>query len=118
MTDIRLKRAYDEASPEDGQRLLVDRLWPRGLSREKAHLGAWLKEVAPSTELRKWFNHEVERWDEFQRRYRAELDANAEGMNALEQWVAKGPVTLVYSARDPQHNQAVVLKAYLQERLK
>lgn len=111
--NIHLKRAYTAAAPDDGTRILVDRLWPRGVSKEKAALDDWEKELAPSTELRKWFNHDPARWMEFQRRYRAEL---ADQQPTLEQIRAKakqGAVTLVYGARDQIHNEAVALRAVL-----
>jgi DNA-3-methyladenine glycosylase len=112
---IQTKRVYDEPAAGDGYRVLVDRLWPRGLSKEKASVDLWLKEVAPTTELRKWFGHEDERYEEFRRRYREELGANpaAEELTAL---IAEhDPVSLLYSAKNP-HNQAAVLLEYLQER--
>lgn len=106
--DVRIKRAYEPASVEDGQRVLVDRLWPRGISKDKAKLDDWLKEVAPSAELRKWFDHKPERWAEFKRRYRSELDTNP-AMAELRAFAKKGRLTLVYGARDEAHNDAVVL---------
>ena len=108
-----LKRAYEAASPDDGQRVLVDRLWPRGLSKEKAATDLWLKEIAPSRTLRQWFGHEPARWREFQLRYRAELDANGEVVGQLKEVIQAGRTTLVYGARDEVHNDAVVLAAYL-----
>ncbi len=110
---IVLKRAYDPAAPEDGQRVLVDRLWPRGVSKEKAAIDLWLKEIAPSTALRQWFGHEPDRWEEFRRRYHAELDANAEVVGQLRDVIRTGKTTLVYGAKDEAHNDAVVLAAYL-----
>jgi uncharacterized protein YeaO (DUF488 family) len=110
---IPLKRVYDEPSKEDGTRILVDRLWPRGLSKEKAHVDLWLKEVAPSNELRKWFAHDPAKWPEFKTRYKAELKQNAEQLALLKQAVAKGPATLLYGARDTEHNEAVVLQELL-----
>lgn len=115
---IHLKRAYDPPAPGDGRRFLVERLWPRGVKKEALELDAWLKDVAPSTELRKWYSHEVARWDEFRRRYRGELDANNEALAPLVDAARRGAVTLVYGAHDEQHNSAVVLRDYLQERLK
>lgn len=111
-----LKRAYDPATRTDGERVLVDRLWPRGLSRDAARIDLWLKAVAPSTELRKWFGHDPERWPEFRKRYRAELTKDpesAEALRALRALCRKGKVTLVYGARDEAHNQAVVLRQVL-----
>jgi len=106
---LRLKRVYDPAEPGDGCRVLVDRLWPRGLSKEKARVDYWLKELAPSDELRRWFGHDPERWAEFRERYQGELAANAAGLDELRQLAAREPVTLLYAARDDQHNNAVVL---------
>ena len=108
-----LKRAYEPAAPDDGQRVLVDRLWPRGVSKEKAAIDLWLKEIAPSTALRQWFGHDPARWEEFQSRYRAELDANGEVVGQLRDVIRAGKTTLVYGARDEVHNDAVVLAAYL-----
>ncbi|MCC7328868.1 MAG: DUF488 domain-containing protein [Gammaproteobacteria bacterium] len=109
---IRLKRAYEAPARSDGQRILVDRLWPRGLTRDKAAVDHWIKEVAPSSELRKWFGHDPERWPEFRRRYRAELKKNP-ALAELRALARKGSITLLYSAKDEQHNQAVVLKQVL-----
>jgi uncharacterized protein YeaO (DUF488 family) len=114
--DIRIKRVYEEPSDEDGTRILVDRLWPRGLTKEKAKVDLWLKDVAPSTELRKWFAHDPAKWTEFQTRYREELKKNKEPLSLLEQEAAKGTATLVYGARDEQHNEAVVLQKLLKPR--
>ena len=111
-----LKRAYEAASTDDGQRVLVDRLWPRGVSKEKAAIDLWLKEIAPSTALRQWFGHDPKRWDEFRQRYRAELDANSEAVQQLRDVIRKGRTTLVYGARDEAHNDAVVLADYIGER--
>lgn len=110
--DIQIKRAYVPASSEDGTRVLVDRLWPRGVSKQKLQ-AAWLKDVAPSGELRTWFGHRPERWAEFQRRYRDELDANPEAVAQLRRLLDHGRLTLVYGARDELHNDAVVLRDYL-----
>lgn len=101
--------------PEDGFRILVDRLWPRGLARESAHIDLWLKEVAPSTELRKWFAHDPAKWTEFQKRYVEELGGVPAEIERLAGHVRRGTVTLVYGAKDEQHNQAVVLKEYLEK---
>ena len=110
---ITLKRAYDPLSRADGTRVLVERLWPRGVSKAKLHLDAWLKDVAPSTELRKWFSHDPAKWPEFQRRYVRELDANPQAWQPLADAAAHGEVTLLYSSRDRVHNNAVVLHDYL-----
>ncbi len=107
---IKIKRVYENAVKADGTRILVDRLWPRGLSTEKVAIDFWLKEIAPSTQLRKWFNHEAEKWPEFKLRYEAELKANPEAVKQLEAAIKKGTVTLVYSAKDEKHNQAVALQ--------
>jgi uncharacterized protein YeaO (DUF488 family) len=110
--DIRVKRAYLPAEEEDGTRILVDRLWPRGVSREKL-AAEWLKDVAPSTALRKWFHETPEHWEEFQRRYREELDANPEAVAQLRPYLARGRVTFVYGVRDEEHNHAVLLRDYI-----
>ncbi|MGD9617249.1 MAG: DUF488 domain-containing protein [Alphaproteobacteria bacterium] len=110
---IRIKRAYDPPSPEDGVRVLVDRLWPRGLRKADAAIDRWLKNIAPSTELRRWFGHDPSRWDEFRRRYRHELSAHPELLCELRELARNGVVTLVYSARDEHHNDAVVLRDVL-----
>ncbi|RLP26656.1 DUF488 domain-containing protein [Mesorhizobium sp. YM1C-6-2] len=110
---VAIKRVYEPAADDDGRRILVDRLWPRGLTKEKAAVDLWLKEVAPSDELRKWFGHDPKKWGEFQRRYRAELDSNEEAVQTLKQAIGKGPATLVYGAHDEQHNQAVALRDWL-----
>ncbi len=114
---IRLKRAYEPASPNDGQRILVERLWPRGVSKERAHLSAWIKEVAPSAELRTWYSHELERWPEFHRRYREELrtrEATVAALAELRPHLARGRVSFIYAAHDEQHNSAVVLAEFLE----
>lgn len=110
---LRLKRAYDPAEPGDGVRILVDRLWPRGVSKEKAALDDWIKEVAPSTALRKWFGHDPARWAEFQHRYRAELREQPAVLDHIRALAKVHVVTLVYSAHDTQHNDAVVLRSVL-----
>ena len=114
---IRIKRVYDPPAKEDGARFLVDRLWPRGMKKEAVHVAAWYKEVAPSNELRRWFSHDPDRWKEFQRRYRVELTANRIALQSLLEAAEQGDVTLLYSAHDTEHNNAQVLKAYLEERL-
>lgn len=111
--DIAIKRVYEPPADSDGQRVLVDRLWPRGIAKEKAELSLWLKEIAPSTELRKWFDHDPAKWAEFQKRFHAELDGNGEVVAELRDLAAKGKVTLLYSAHDEVHNNAVVIAAYL-----
>ena len=111
--NIRTKRLYEAPAKGDGARILVDRLWPRGLSKEKAQVDLWLKDIAPSTGLRKWFAHDAEKWQEFRKRYEAELERNDEQVAALRKEAAKGPVTLVYGARDTEHNEALVLKDFL-----
>lgn len=111
--DIRLKRIHAPAAEEDGFRVLVDRLWPRGISKVRADLALWCKEAAPSTELRRWFGHAPDRWAEFQERYRAELRANAAALAPLRDLGQRGPVTLLYAARDERHNEAVVLRDFL-----
>lgn len=110
---VRLKRAYEPASAQDGMRILVDRLWPRGVSKEEAHLDDWMKEIAPSTELRQWFGHDPQRWTEFKRRYRAELKQNTQDLDRLRELARKHVVTLVYSTHDEQHNDAIVLRDVL-----
>jgi len=112
--DIRVKRVYEDAASTDGARYLVDRIWPRGVSKERAAVVAWLKTVAPSTELRTWFKHEAPKWEEFRERYFVELDADPEGLEELRTATRAGAVTLVYSARDEERNQAVALKQYLE----
>jgi uncharacterized protein YeaO (DUF488 family) len=114
---IALKRVYEEPAESDGTRILVDRLWPRGLTKEKAKVDVWLKEIAPSTELRKWFNHEPSKWPEFKRRYQAEISNNTEALSLLQKHLASGKATIVYSAKDEQHNDAVVIKLYLDKKV-
>ena len=110
---IALKRAYDPASRADGTRFLVERLWPRGVPKESLKITAWLKDVAPSTELRKWFSHDPDKWTEFRRRYRRELDSHPEAWEPIIAAARRGQVTLVYSSRDTEHNNAVALQEYL-----
>jgi uncharacterized protein YeaO (DUF488 family) len=110
---LRLKRAYDPAEPKDGIRILIDRLWPRGVSKAKAALDDWMKDIAPSTKLRQWFNHDPARWVEFQRRYRAELQEHSQELGRIRALAKNKTVTLVYSAHDEEHNDAVVLRAVL-----
>lgn len=111
---LQLKRAYEAAEPSDGTRILVDRLWPRGVSKEKAALDDWMKDIAPSTELREWFGHDPAKWAEFQRRYRAELAQHGPELDQIRALARKHKVTLVYSAHDEQHNDAVVLQEVLE----
>lgn len=111
---IRTKRAYDPPAASDGARFLVDRLWPRGVKKENLEIEAWIKEVAPSNELRKWFHHDPEKWQEFELRYFAELDEKQEALEPIRQAARRGDVTLVYGAKDTEHNDAIALKAYLE----
>ena len=108
--NIKLKRAYDVAAPEDGMRILVDRLWPRGLSKQRVAIDQWVKDLSPSTKLRKWFGHDPSRWDEFRRRYATEVHQHPELLDQLRSLARKGPITLVYSASDEVHNDAVALR--------
>ncbi len=110
---IRIRRVYELPDKQDGVRILVDRLWPRGLTKAKASVDLWLKDVAPSTELRKWFGHDPAKWTEFQKRYRAELKENDKQVELLMAEIAKGVVTLAYGAKDEDHNEAVVLQEFL-----
>jgi uncharacterized protein YeaO (DUF488 family) len=110
---IKLKRAYDKPAKEDGLRVLVERLWPRGVKKEDAKLDLWLKEIAPSTELRKWFAHDPTKWKEFQKRYRAELAEQSQAVKELRKKCREGTVTLIYAAHDEEHNGALVLKKVL-----
>ena len=114
LLQIKLKRAYEVPSSDDGLRILVERLWPRGLSKADAAIDHWMKDIAPTPRLRTWFGHRPERWPEFQARYLAELDANLEAVRALEKLCSAGPVTFVFAARDTERNSAVVLKTYLE----
>lgn len=114
VSNIHLKRIYDPPSKDDGARVLVDRLWPRGVRKEAAKLTVWLKEIAPSPELRKWFGHEPERFHEFSQRYRAELAANGDAVDQIDELLKHGSVTLLYAARDTAHNEAVVLADFLE----
>ncbi len=114
---ITLKRAYDAASRDDGVRFLVERLWPRGVRKAALRLDGWLKDVAPSTELRQWFDHDPAKWAEFRKRYRHELDGRPDAWAPIVQAARRGPVTLVYSSHDEAHNNAVALKEYLEDHL-
>jgi uncharacterized protein YeaO (DUF488 family) len=115
---IRLKRAYQPATPEDGRRFLVERLWPRGVKKSSLPLDAWLKEVAPSDSLRRWFGHDPKKWEEFRRRYFRELDKQASAWGAILKAVQDGKVTLIYSSHDTEHNNAVALKEYLEAKMR
>ena len=110
---IKLKRAYEKPSKSDGERILVERLWPRGVKKEQAGIDLWMKEVAPSAELRKWFAHDPAKWDEFTKRYWGELRGKSDLINELRRKARKGTVTFVYAARDEEHNSALLLKRYL-----
>ena len=113
---IKVKRVYDPPEPDDGLRFLVERLWPRGMTREKLQMDGWLKQVAPSADLRRWFSHDPAKWEEFQQRYVAELDSHPEGWQPILEASRQTAVTLLYSARDSEHNSALLLKAYLERR--
>ncbi len=115
---IKVKRVYDPASSRDGKRFLVDRLWPRGIKRDALSRDDWLREVAPSDALRRWFAHDPSRWETLKRRYAAELDRRPEAWRPLLEAARRGTVTLLYSARDREHNNAVALKNYLESKLK
>jgi uncharacterized protein YeaO (DUF488 family) len=115
---IRIKRAYDSPAMKDGDRFLVDHLWPRGLKKEELKTKLWIKAVSPSNELRRWFGHEPAKWEEFQRRYFAELDQEPEAWLPLLEAARQGDITLVFGARDVEHNNATALKVYLEKQLK
>jgi uncharacterized protein YeaO (DUF488 family) len=115
---IKIKRAYDTPAEADGRRFLVERLWPRGVKKENLKLDAWLKDAAPSTELRKWFNHDPAKWQEFQRRYQAELKQHPEAWQPILEAGSKGTVTLLFSSHDAEHNNVVALKDFLAGRRK
>ena len=112
--DIRLKRAYEPSKKDDGFRVLVDRLWPRGVSKSSARIDLWLKEIAPSAALRKWFGHDMLKWDTFRARYFRELQKNPEAVAQLNEIIRNGPVTLLFAAKDQEHNNVVALKEYLE----
>ena len=114
--ELKLKRVYETPRKDDGARILVDRLWPRGLTKEKAKVDLWLKEIAPSTELRKWFGHDPKKWQSFRQRYQSELKHHADQLKLLKSKVKEGTVTLIYGARDQEHNEALVLKQFLERR--
>jgi uncharacterized protein YeaO (DUF488 family) len=111
---IKIKRAYEQPDRDDGVRILVDRLWPRGLTKEKASVELWLKDIAPSTELRKWFAHDPDKWESFRRRYKTEISHNHDLIKVLKQKAREGTITLIYGARDQKHNEALVLKQFLE----
>ena len=115
---ITLKRAYEPMSRSDGRRFLVERLWPRGVAKEKLQLEAWLKDAAPSTELRQWFRHDPDKWNEFRKRYRRELESHPEAWRPLVAAARRGPVTLIYSSHDERHNNAVALQEYLKAKIR
>ncbi|MEP6947329.1 MAG: DUF488 domain-containing protein [Acidobacteriota bacterium] len=113
--NIKIKRVYEKPAKDDGSRILVDRLWPRGLTKEKASVDLWLKDVAPTTELRKWFGHDPEKWDRFRGRYETEIRHNDDLIEILKGKANQGTITLIYAARDEKHNEALVLKRYLEK---
>ena len=112
---IKLKRVYEKPSKEDGLRVLVERLWPRGFTKERASVDLWLKDIAPSTELRKWFGHDPAKWEQFCKRYMTELKQKKDAVNLLKQKSKEGVITLVYAARDEKHNSAIALKEILEQ---
>ena len=114
---LRTKRVYEDAETSDGTRFLVERLWPRGIKKEELQMKAWLKDVAPSQSLRRWYGHEVSKWEEFQQRYRAELESNPDAWSTILEAAREEDVTLLYSARDTEHNSARVLKEFLEGRM-
>ena len=114
---LKIKRVYEEAEAGDGVRFLVERLWPRGMKKEELKMNAWLKDVAPSPALRSWYAHEPSRWKEFQQRYRAELEQNPDAWKPILAAAGQGNVTLLYSARDTEHNSALLLKSFLEEQM-
>ena len=113
---LNVKRVYEKPDNEDGVRILVDRLWPRGLTKERAAVDLWMKDIAPSTDLRKWFNHDTAKWKEFMKRYRQELVRNKEQISLLKEQAKLGTITLLYGAKDEEHNEALVLKNYLTDK--
>ena len=115
--NVSIKRAYASPGPDDGYRVLVDRLWPRAISKLDAHIDEWWKECAPSTALRKWFSHDPAKWGRFKQRYTAELEANSEEVVQSVNRAGHGPITLVYGAKDEQHNHAIVLKEFIETRV-
>jgi uncharacterized protein YeaO (DUF488 family) len=118
MMEIKIKRIYEKFSPKDGLRILVDRLWPRGIKKEEAKIDLWFKEIAPSDKLRKWFKHDVSKWEEFKKRYKEEIEQNKESLEKLIEIIKKKRVvTLVFSAKDKEHNNAVILREVLKRHL-
>ncbi|MCI0556407.1 MAG: DUF488 domain-containing protein [Anaerolineae bacterium] len=115
---LKIKRVYKSAKASDGIRFLVERLWPRGIKKEKLNMQAWVKDAAPSNDLRRWFAHDLLKWQQFQQRYRAELETNPDVWKPVLEAAAHGNVTLLYSARDTEHNNALVLKSFLEERMR
>jgi uncharacterized protein YeaO (DUF488 family) len=111
---IKIKRVYEQPNKDDGVRILVDRLWPRGLTKEKAGVDLWVKDIAPSTELRKWFAHDPDKWKSFRGRYETEIGHNPDLIKVLKQKAREGTITLIYAARDEKHNEALVLKEFLE----
>ena len=116
MSEVKIKRVYDAPDGDDGTRILVDRLWPRGLTKERACVDVWLKDIAPSTELRKWFGHDPAKWEQFRERYHRELEANVNLVSLLKEKLKGGAVTLLFAAKDAEHNEAVVLQEWLNRR--
>jgi uncharacterized protein YeaO (DUF488 family) len=114
--ELKLKRVYEAPHKDDGTRILVDRLWPRGLTKQKAKVDLWLKEIAPSTELRKWFGHDPKKWRSFRARYQTELKQHPDQLKLLKSKLKEGTVTLIYGARDQEHNEALVLKEFLERK--
>ncbi len=114
---LQIKRVYEPVEPADGVRFLVERLWPRGIKKETLKMEAWLKDVSPSPDLRKWYAHDVSKWDEFQKRYRVELAASPDAWKPILEAARHGTVTLLYSAHDTEHNSALVLQSFLEEHL-
>jgi uncharacterized protein YeaO (DUF488 family) len=114
---IKLKRVYEEETPDEGVRYLVERLWPRGVKKESLHIDGWLKEAGPSTELRKWFSHDPGKWTEFRRKYFVELDHAGEAWSPIREAARRGTVTLLYSSHDTEHNNAVALKEYVERKM-
>jgi uncharacterized protein YeaO (DUF488 family) len=113
--NIKIKRVYEQPAKDDGMRILVDRLWPRGLTKKKASVDLWLKDIAPSTELRKWFAHDPDKWKRFRARYQTEIRNNHDLIKALKRKAREGTITLIYGARDQKHNEALVLKQFLEK---
>jgi uncharacterized protein YeaO (DUF488 family) len=111
---IKLKRAYEEPSKEDGSRILVERLWPRGVTKERARIDLWLKDIGPSAELRTWYSHDAAKWPQFRERYYAELKTKKDLIAVLKQKIKEGPVTFVFAARDEEHNSALALKSFIE----